>query len=97
MCSAEFSNLLACFYKIIHISVHFSAIVNRFIVKAKLNSNITNDLKRKDFFSENVHKCRLSHFKPTLQTIWANQTNTKGSVCPGFIVFAKSKKTDCVI
>ena len=32
-------------YKIIHFSVQFSAIVNRFIVKTKLNSTFTNDLK----------------------------------------------------
>ena len=37
-------------------------VVNRFIVKAKLNSIYTNDYKRKYFFSENVHNCRLSHF-----------------------------------
>ena len=42
--------------------MQFSAIVNRFIVK-KLNSAFTNDLKRKDFFSKNVHSCRLSLFK----------------------------------
>ena len=35
------------FYEIIHFSVQFSAIVNRFIVKTKLNSTFTNDLKTK--------------------------------------------------
>ena len=35
------------FYKIIHFSMQFSAIVNRFIVKTSLNSTFTNDLKRK--------------------------------------------------
>ena len=35
------------FYKIIHFSVQFSAIVKRFIVKKLLNSAFTNDLKRK--------------------------------------------------
>ena len=35
------------FYKIIHFSMQFSAIVNRFIVKTKLNSTFTNYLKRK--------------------------------------------------
>ena len=35
------------FYKIIHFSVQFSAIVNRCIVKTYLNSTFTNDLKRK--------------------------------------------------
>ena len=39
--------------------MQFSAIANRFIVKTKLNSTFTNDLKRKDFFSKNVHSCRL--------------------------------------
>ena len=39
-----------CFYKIIHFSVQFSAIVHRFIVKTQLNSTFTNNLKRKDFF-----------------------------------------------
>ena len=33
------------FYKIIHFSVQFSTIVNRFIVKTLLNSSFTNDLK----------------------------------------------------
>ena len=35
------------FYKIMHFSVQFSALVNRFIVKTYLNSTFTNDLKRK--------------------------------------------------
>ena len=35
-----------CFYKIIHFSVQFSAIVNIFIVKTRLNSTFTNDLKK---------------------------------------------------
>ena len=46
--------------------MQFSANVIRFIVKAKLNSIFTNDLKRKYFFLENVHNCslcRLRHFK----------------------------------
>ena len=44
--------------------MQFSAIVNRFIVKTyRLNSAFTNDLKRKFFFSKNVHSCRLSLFK----------------------------------
>ena len=43
-----------CFYKIIHFSMQFSAIVNRFIVKTKLNSAFKNDLKRKEFFSKIV-------------------------------------------
>ena len=50
------------FYKIIHFSMQFSATVNRFIVETELNSAFKNDLKRKDFFSKNVHSCRLSLF-----------------------------------
>ena len=46
-----------CFYKIIHLSIQFSAIVNRFIVKTKLTSAFTNDLKRKENYSKNVHCC----------------------------------------
>ena len=42
--------------------MQFSAIVNRFIVKTYLNSAFTNDLKRKENFSKNVHSCRLSLF-----------------------------------
>ena len=40
-----------------------SAIVNRFFVKTYLNSAFTNDLKRKEKISKNVHSCRLSLFK----------------------------------
>ena len=47
---------------IIHFSMWFSAVVNRFIVKTSLNTTFTNNLKRKDFFWKNVHSCRLSHF-----------------------------------
>ena len=50
------------FFKIIHFSMQFSAIVSRFIVKTYLNSAFTNDLKRKENFSKNVHSCRLSLF-----------------------------------
>ena len=35
------------FDKIIHFSMQFSAVLNSFIVKTKLNSTFTNDLKRK--------------------------------------------------
>ena len=35
------------FDKIIHFSMQFSAVLNIFIVKTKLNSTFTNDLKRK--------------------------------------------------
>ena len=41
--------------------MQFLAVVNRFIVKAHLNSIITNDLER-FFFPENGHDFRLSHF-----------------------------------
>ena len=43
--------------------MQFSAIVNRFIVKTKHNSALTNDLKRKEKFSKNDHSCRISLFK----------------------------------
>ena len=52
-----------CFYKIIHFSMPFSAVLNILIVKTQLNSTFTNDLKRKDFFSKNVLSYRLSLFK----------------------------------
>ena len=42
------------FYKIIHFSMQFSAVLNMFIVKIYLNSIFTNDLKRKEIFSKNV-------------------------------------------
>ena len=35
------------FYKIIHFSMQFSAVLNIFIMKTYLNSIFTNDLKRK--------------------------------------------------
>ena len=38
------------FYKIIHFSMQFSAVLNMFIVKTYLNSIFTNDLKRIFFF-----------------------------------------------
>ena len=62
------------FYKIIHFSVQFSAMVNRFIVKTLLNSTFTNDLKRKLKKSENVHSCRLSLFNWSDYTIIRNPT-----------------------
>ena len=43
--------------------MQFSAVLNIFIVKTSLNSIFTNDLKRKDFFSKNVHSYRPSLFK----------------------------------
>ena len=52
-----------CFYKIIHFSVQFSAIVNRFIVKHNLILLLQviekQNLKKK---SKNVHSCRLCIF-----------------------------------
>ena len=50
------------FYKIIHFSMQFSAVLNIFIVKTKLNSIFTNDLKR-ILFSKNVQSYRSSLFK----------------------------------
>ena len=43
--------------------MHFSAVLNIFIVITKLNSTFTNNIKRKDFFSKNVHSYILSLFK----------------------------------
>ena len=43
--------------------MQFSAVLNIFIVKTYLNSIVTNDLKRKEFFSKNVQSFRLSLFK----------------------------------
>ena len=53
---------MTCFYEIIHYSMQFSAVLNIFIVKTLLNSIFTNDLKRKYFFSKNVHSYRPSLF-----------------------------------
>ena len=39
--------------------MQFTAVEIRFIVTTKLNSTFTNDLKRKYFFSKNVHSFRL--------------------------------------
>ena len=43
--------------------MQFSAILNIFIVKTKLNSTFTNDLKRKENFWKNVHSYRVCSFK----------------------------------
>ena len=51
------------FYKIIHFSMQFSAVLNMFIVKTYLNSIFTNDLKRKENFSKNVQSYRVCSFK----------------------------------
>ena len=59
------------FYKIIHFSVQFSAIVNRFIVKTYLNSTFKNDLKRKQTKNrKNVHSCRPSLFNVSAVAQW---------------------------
>ena len=42
--------------------MQFSSVLNIFIVKTKLNSTFTNDLKRKEFFSKNVHSYRVCSF-----------------------------------
>ena len=44
------------FYKFIHFPMHFSAVLNMFIVKTYLNSIFTNDLKEKIFFFEKCSK-----------------------------------------
>ena len=54
------------FYKIIHFSMQFSAVLNMFIVKTYLNSIFTNDLKRKENFSKNVQCYRVCSFKGKL-------------------------------
>ena len=43
--------------------MQISAVLNIFILKTELNSTFTNDLKRKEKFSKNVHSYRLSLFK----------------------------------
>ena len=43
--------------------MQFSAVLNIFIVKTKLYSTFTNDLKRKENFSKNVHIYRECSFK----------------------------------
>ena len=43
--------------------MQFSAVLNIFIVKTQLNSTFTNDLKRKEIFSKNVHSYRVCSFK----------------------------------
>ena len=42
--------------------MQFSAVLNMFIVKTLLNSIFTNDFKRKENFSKNVHSYRPSLF-----------------------------------
>ena len=46
--------------------MQFLAVLNIFIVKTKLNSTFTNDLKRKYFFSKNVHSYRVCSFNATI-------------------------------
>ena len=61
-----------CFYKIIHFFMQFSTVEIRFIVTTLLYSTFANDLKRKSFFSKNVHSyteyaaLRGSNLIPTL-------------------------------
>ena len=47
--------------------MQFSAVLKIFIVKTYLNSTFTNDLKRKYFFSKNVHSNRVCSFKLPLR------------------------------
>ena len=49
--------------------MQFSAVLNISIVKTQSNSTFTNDLKRKYFFSKNVHSCRVCSFK---RAIWCD-------------------------
>ena len=48
------------FYKLIHFSMQFSAVLDIFIVKTKLNYIFTNDLKRKGNSLKNVKRYRPS-------------------------------------
>ena len=50
--------------------MQFSAIVNRLIVKPKLNSAFTNDLIRKYFFSKTVQSYRLCSFNNTFELLF---------------------------
>ena len=43
--------------------MQFTAVLNIFIVKTELNSTFTNDLKRKEKNSKNVHSYRVCSFK----------------------------------
>ena len=47
--------------------MQFSAVENRFIVTTYLYSTFANDLKRKYFFSKNVHSYRVCSFKRPLK------------------------------
>ena len=49
--------------------MQFSAVLIIFMVNTYLNSIFTNDLKRKDFFSKNVHSYRLSLFNYSNQDL----------------------------
>ena len=65
--------------------MQFSAVLNIFIVKTQLNSTFTNDLKRKYFFSKNVHSYRVCSFYCQDVSfhglIDINGLIVKGSVC----------------
>ena len=63
------------FYKIIHFSVQFSAVVNRFILKTLLNSTFTNDLKRK------LKKNRKMFIVADLVSLKINDTYKISDVC----------------
>ena len=51
--------------------MQISAVLNMLIVKTKLNSIFTNDLKRKENFSKNVHSYRPSLFKKEYKVLGA--------------------------
>ena len=50
--------------------MQFPAVLNMFIEKTKLNSILTNDLRRKEKFSKNVHSYRPGLFKSRNLMCW---------------------------
>ena len=54
--------------------MQFSAVEIRFIVTTYLYSTFANDLKRKYFFSKNVHSYRVCSFNPSLVLVQSRKT-----------------------
>ena len=52
--------------------MQFLTVLNMFIVKTELISIFTNDLKRKEHFSKNVHSYRPSLFKQMEKKVFTN-------------------------
>ena len=53
--------------------MQFSAVEIRFIVTTYLYSTFANDLKRKYFFSKNVHSYRVCSFKEDIRRIYGRK------------------------